>query len=117
MMQHGDGIYAVQLLARDGKWGAVGFVTVKNLDQSGAPDCDTGEWLLSEQAMKEIGPSFEAKLPLPQGVSARLDFLDLANGPRTGSDIMADYIRSEAGKPLHREDFKKFRVVSFRTRL
>ena len=117
MMQHGDGIYAVLLLPKGGKWSAVGFVTVKNLDPSGAPDCDTGEWLLSAQAMEDINPSFQADLPLPREVSVRLDFLEGSPDEGARRQAMAKFIESEAGKPLGREDFKKFRVVSFRTRL
>lgn len=117
MMQHGDGIYSVLLLPKGGKWSAVGFVTVKNLDLSGAPDCDTGEWLLSEQAMKDIDESFEARLPLPQKASVRLDFLEDSPDEGARRQAMAKFIESEAGKPLGRDDFKKFRVVSFRTRL
>jgi hypothetical protein len=117
MMQHGDGIYAVLLLPAGGKWSAVGFVTVKNLDQSGAPDCDTGEWLLSEQAMKVINPLFEACLPLPQKVSVRLDFLEDSPDEGARREAMTKFIGSEVGAPLAREEFKKFRVVSFRTRL
>jgi len=114
--QHGDGVYAVCLFPKEGKdWSWVGFVSVKNLDDAGAPDCDTGEWLLSAQAMKELG--LEAKLPLPQEASVRLDFLEAEKPDRLRSAIMADFIRSDDGEPLRREDFKKFRVVSFRTSL
>lgn len=109
----GDGIYRLNLLPQGAKdWAMIGFVSVKNLDQAGAPDCDMAEWALSIKAMEELG--LRAELPLPKKSSVQLEFHSLMSLELGFAELVSEVYRTESGHPLAPEEFNRFRVVSFR---
>ena len=111
--QHGDGVYRLNLLPQGAKdWALIGFVSVKNLDQAGAPDCDMAEWALSIKAMEELG--LRAELPLPKESSVQLVFHSLMSLELGFAERVSEVYRGESGQPLAPEEFNRFRVVSFR---
>ncbi len=113
VQQHGDGVYALYLFPDGGNdWSRVGFVSVKNLDNAGAPDCDMGEWALSIKEMSALG--FRAELPLPEKASVRMDYISKLPEQPIFAELVSEVYRSESGHPLAPEEFNRFRVVSFR---
>lgn len=115
-LQHGDGVYALYLFPERGNnWSRVGFVSVKNLDNAGAPDCDMGEWVLLKKEMSELG--FSAELPLPKKASVRMDYISELPAQTIFAELVPEVYRTDSGQPLAAADFNMFRVVSFRKAL